>query len=271
MKKAVLSSVLSVALLGGIANAKTFAKVNGDEITEKDVAALMRAMPGVSFEQLPEEMKTQVINQAIERKLLIDEAKKDKIQNSKEYKEAMASVEEDLMLEIWMRKEVEKTKVSNAEIKKFYNDNKDKFVQPESVKAKHILVNNEKEAKDIIAELKKAGKNVEAKFSEIARAKSKDGSAQNGGSLGWIAKGQVVPEFADAAFKLKKGSFTQSPVKTQFGYHIIYAEDKKATSTLALKDVEKQIEQNLKLKKFQENTKKEGEELRSKAKIELVK
>lgn len=271
MRKVLLSSVLSVALLGGISNAKTFATVNGEDITQNDIAALMRAMPGVSFEQLPAEMKEQVINQAIERKLLIEQAKKEKIQNSKEYKEALANMQEDLMLEIWMRKEVENTKVSSSDIKKFYNDNKDKFLQPEMVKAKHILVSSEKDAKEIIAELKKAGKNVEAKFAELAKSKSKDGSAQNGGELGWISKGQVVPEFADAAFKLKKGSFTQSPVKTQFGYHVIYADDKKASSTLALKDVEKQIEQNLKLKKFQENTKKEGEELRSKAKIEIAK
>ncbi|WP_257534892.1 peptidylprolyl isomerase [Helicobacter winghamensis] len=271
MKKILASSVIAFALLQGASFAKTYAEVNGADITDRDIATLMRAMPGVAFDQLPSEAKTQVINQAIERKLLIEQAKKEKVQNSKEYKEAVASVEEDLMLEIWMRKQMDKVKVLDSEITKFYNENKSKFVQPETIKASHILVTSESEAKAIIAELKKAGKNVAGKFDSLAREKSKDGSAQNGGELGYIAKNQVVPEFANAAFKLQKGAYTTTPVKSQFGYHVILVEDKKPAGTIALKDIKGQIEQNLKLKKFQEEIKKEGEELRKKAKIELSK
>ena len=129
---------------------------------------------------------------------------------------------------------------------------------------------NETEAKNIISDGKRASKNSLVKLEELAKSKSKDGSAQNGGDVGWIARGQVVPEFADAAFKLNKGQYTQTPVKTQFGYHVIYVEDKKPTTTLALKDVKGQIEQNLRLMKFQENVKKEGQELRKKAKVEIT-
>ena len=86
MKKVLASSVIAFALLQGISFAKTYAEVNGSEVTERDIAALMRAMPGVAFDQLPQEAKTQIINQAIERKLLIDQAKKERVQNSKEYK-----------------------------------------------------------------------------------------------------------------------------------------------------------------------------------------
>ena len=271
MKKILVSSAVALALLQGVSFAETFAKVNGDEITEKDIAALMRAMPGVSFAQLPQEAKDQVVNQAIERKLLIAQAKKEGIEKSKEFKNALESVKEDLALEVWMRQEMEKVKVSSSEIEKFYNQNKAKFVQPETAKVKHILVSSEADAKSIIAELKKAGKNVASKFEELAKAKSKDGSAQNGGELGWIAKGQVVPEFADAAFKLDKGKYTQTPVKTQFGYHVIYVDDKRPTTTLGLKEVSEQIEQNLKLTKFQENIRKEGQDLLSKAKVEIIK
>lgn len=271
MKKILVGSMIAFALLQSGSLAKTYAEVNGSDITDKDISALMRAMPGVAFDQLPQEAKKQIIDQAIERKLLIEQAKKEKVQNSKEYKEAIANVEEDLMLEVWMRKQMDKVKVSNAEIEKFYNENKSKFVQPETVKASHILVSNENEAKAIIAELKKAGKNVASKFEELAKEKSKDGSAQNGGELGYIAKNQVVPEFADAAFKLKKDTYTTTPVKTQFGYHVILVKDKKPAGTVALKDIKAQIEQNLKLKKFQEEVKKEGEELRKKAKVELSK
>ncbi|WP_104722106.1 peptidylprolyl isomerase [Helicobacter mesocricetorum] len=271
MKRVVLSSLTALALLQGVSLAKTFAKVNGEEVTDKDIALVMRAMPGVSFEQLPQEAKEQVVNQAVERKLLIEQSKRDKIQNTKEYKEAIANVQDDLMLEVWMRQKIDTIKVSSAEIKNFYDQNKEGFIQPDLVKARHILVSSEEDAKGIIADLKKSGANVLSKFEELAKIKSKDGSAQNGGDLGWFDKGQVVPEFSEAAFKLKKGDYTKTPVKSQFGYHIIYVDDKKPSATLALKDVETQIEQNLKIKKFQENIKKEGEELRQKAKIEISK
>ncbi|MCI5968066.1 peptidylprolyl isomerase [Helicobacter sp.] len=271
MKKILVSSVIAFALLQNASFAKTYAQVNGSDVTDKDIAALMRAMPGVAFDQLPQEAKTQIINQAIERKLLIEQAKKEKIQDSKEYKEAITNIEDDLMLEVWMRKQMDKVKIPESEITKFYNENKSKFAQPETVKVSHILVSGEEEAKAIIAELKKAGKNVASKFDALAKEKSKDSSASNGGELGYIAKNQVVPEFADAAFKLQKGAYTTAPVKTQFGYHIILAEDKKPAGTIALKDIKGQIEQQLKLQKFHEEVKKEGEELRKKAKIELSK
>ena len=270
MKKIFVSSAVALALLQGVSFAKTDAKVNGAEVTDRDISALMRVMPGVTFEQLPKEAQTQVVNQAIERKLLIEQAKKEKVQNSKEYKDALANAEEDLMLEVWMRKQMEKVKVSDAEVTKFYNDNKSSFVQPETVKVSHILVTSDNEAKAVIAELKKAGKDVKAKFATLAKEKSKDGSAQNGGSLGYIAKGQVVPEFADAAFKLKPNTFTQNPVKTQFGYHVILVEDKKPAGTIALKDIKPQVEQQLRVTKFQSDVKKEGENLRKKAKIEIA-
>ncbi|TLD86735.1 peptidyl-prolyl cis-trans isomerase [Helicobacter sp. MIT 05-5294] len=271
MKKILISSALALALCQSVGFAKNYAEVNGKAVTEKDIAPLMRSLPGVAFEQLPEDAKGQIINQAIERKLLIEQAKKDKIQNSKEFKEALAAAEEELMLQAWMGKQIEKIKVSEAEISQFYNQNKDKFVQPEMVRASHILVSSESDAKAIIADLKKAGKNAAARFNEIIREKMQNGSAKDGGNLGYFAKNQMVPEFSNAAFKLSKGTYTTTPVKTQFGYHVIYVEDKKASGTLALNDIKGQIEQNIKMKKFQENLKKEGESLRKKAKVEIFK
>lgn len=271
MKKILIGSMVAFALLQSASFAKDYAKVNGNAITEKDIAPLMRSLPGVAFEQLPEDAKGQIIHQAIERKLLIEQAKKEKVQSSKEFKEALANIEEELTLEVWMRKQMEKIKVTDAEISQFYNQNKSKFVQPEMVKASHILVSSENDAKAIIADLKKAGKNADARFNEIIREKMQNGSARDGGNLGYFAKNQMVPEFSNAAFKLNKGTYTTTPVKTQFGYHVIFVEDKKAAGTLALNDVKGQIEQNLKMKKFQEEMKKEGVALRNKAKVEIFK
>lgn len=271
MKKILIGSALALALCQSVGFAKTYAEVNGQSITEKDIAPLMRSLPGVAFEQLPEDAKGQIINQAVERKLLIEQAKKDRIQSTKEFRDALASAEEELTLEVWMRKQVEKIKVTDSEISQFYNQNKAKFVQPEMVKASHILVSSESDAKAIIADIKKAGKNAQIKFNEIIREKMQNGSAKDGGNLGYFTKNQMVPEFSNAAFKLAKDTYSTTPVKTQFGYHVIFVEDKKASGTLALNDIKGQIEQNLKIKKFQENLKKEGEALRKKAKVEIFK
>ena len=107
------------------------------------------------------------------------------------------------------------------------------------------------------------------KFEELAKSKSTDqGSAANGGELGWFGQSQMVKPFADAAFALKKGEVTQKPVKSNFGYHVILKEDSKAAGTVGLNEVKPQIEGNLKMEKFRNDIRKRGDELRSKAKVE---
>lgn len=267
MKKGLISATAAFLLLGSSALwAKSLASVDGMEIGEKDVAIMLRAMPGVSYEQLPDEAKKQVLDQAIERKLLAKAAEKEGIQNSKEFKAALEEAKEELTLEVWMRQQMESVKVSEGELRKFYDENKEKFLQPEVIKARHILVKEEKEAKSIITELAKA-KNLAETFGELAKAKSIDPAAQSGGDLGWFSKEQMVPEFANAAFALEKGAYSKAPVKTQFGYHVILVEDKKSQSVLAYDEVKAQIEQNLRLQKFREKVTGVAKKLREKAKI----
>ena len=142
------------------ANAEVYAKVDGEEITDKDLMFLRQAMPNLDLANLPKEMKDKAIDQAIERKLLTREAKKDKLENTQEYKDALEEFKDTMVLELWMRKQIENVKVTESEIKKHYNANKDKLIQPEMAKARHILVASEKEAKDIITQLNKAGKTL---------------------------------------------------------------------------------------------------------------
>lgn len=271
MNKLLLTSTLAFALLTSVAFAKDYATVDGEAITDEDIAALLRATPNVNFNQLPQEAQNRVVEQAIERRLLIKQAKKDKIQNSDEYKTALKNMQDELALEIWMRKKMQTIKVTDAELKAFYEENKAKLVQPETIKARHILVSTEKEAKDIISQLDKAGKNLGTKFAELAKANSKDPSKDNGGDLGWFSKEQMVPEFANVAFGLKPGAFTKTPTKTNFGYHVIYVEDKKPSQTMPLEQVRPQLEQSLRLRKFQDEVAKEGKVLRDKAKVSLSK
>ena len=267
-KKPLLILMLAF-LLCGFADAKTFATVDGKDITDKDIAMILRAMPGATYDKLPPEIQQQVLNQAIEQRLLMNKAKKDGIQNSAEYKEALQDAQDELALGVWMKKQLDKITINDKEAREFYNQNPKIFAQPEQIKARHILVKDEKTAKDIIAQLGKApkGKLVD-EFKKLSAEKSIDeGIAQDGGELGWFTRDQMVPEFSDAAFKLAKGSFTKNPVKTNFGYHVILLEDKKASGTASYDTVKERVMQGLKMQKFKENLGQIAQELRKDAKV----
>lgn len=269
MNKILLSLGLAGMLIGSL-NAKVYAIVNGEEITDKDMAFLQQAMPNVDFTALPKEMQDKAVEQAIERKLLMIEAKKDKLEDTQEYKDALADFKDNVVLELWMRKKVDSIKISDSEINKYYNDNKDRLIMPETANARHILVDSEKEAKDIIKQLDgvKADK-AEDKFIELAKKHSKDPSAANGGDLGVFAKDKMVPSFSKATFDLKENTYTKTPVRTDFGYHIIFLKTKKPQSVVSYEEAKPRLEQDLKLIKFRENVSKIAQDLRKKAKIEI--
>ncbi len=151
---------------------------------------------------------------------------------------------------------------------KTINDkNKEEFNEKETVHARHILVKTEAEAKDIVKSLKSIkGKALKAKFIEEAKAKSTGPSGPKGGDLGYFAQGQMVPEFNDKVFSMKVGTISE-PVKTQFGFHVIYLEDKKAKKTLAFTEVKSFIEQRLKMEKFKVVIQDKMLELKNKATI----
>jgi len=133
--------------------------------------------------------------------------------------------------------------VSSSEVKEYYNNNKNEFITPEQVRARHILVNSSSEAEKILKELKEG-----ADFIELAKEKSICPSASEGGDLGYFSKGQMIKEFEDAAFALEVGEL--SPVvETQFGYHIIKLLDKKPETLINLEDAMQDIEEKLKLEK----------------------
>ncbi len=268
MRKYLVGSMLAISLFVSASSAKTYATVNGDKITDQDIAAILQVMPGANFDQMTKEQQGKVIDQAIEKKLLGDKALKAGMEKEPEFKKALKSVKRDLALELWMKKEFDSIEVTDQEVKDFYKNNPSKFEQPESAKAKHILLTNEADAKAIIKELKSA-KDLNAKFVELAKEKSTGPSGPSGGDLGWFDRKRMVKEFSDAAFALKKGSYTKKPVKSQFGYHVILLEDKKPAGKVEFKDVKQGIEQNLRVEKFQEKMKEISKNLRSKADISI--
>lgn len=268
MKKYVVGSMIAISLLATTINAKTFATVNGDDITEREVGAILQVIPGANFAQMTKEQQQKVIDQAIEKRLLGEKAIKEGMEKEPEFKAALEDVKRDLALELWMKKEFDKIKVSDSDMKDFYKKNGEMFKKPETAKARHILLTSEEDAKAVIKDLKGA-KETEAKFIELAKSKSTGPSGPNGGDLGWFDKKRMVKEFSDAAFALNKGAYTKSPVKTQFGYHVIFLEDKKPAGTVTFDEAKPSIEQSMKVKKFQEHMKQVTKKLRDGADISI--
>ncbi|MFA6191543.1 MAG: peptidyl-prolyl cis-trans isomerase [Sulfurimonas sp.] len=271
------TKILSAILLAGsLLNAQGLVTVNGVEITQKDVdTELMNATQG-RFNQVPAdkqaEFRKQVLDQLVAKELVFGDAKETGILKSKEFEEEYEKVKErikkELAIQVWQKKELDKVVVSEKELKEYYDKNKEEFNEKESVHARHILVKTEEEAKAVIAELKSLkGEALKNKFIETATAKSTGPTGEKGGDLGYFAQGQMVPAFNDKVFSMEVGTITTEPVQTQFGYHVIYLEDKKPETARAFTEVKSFIDQRLKMEKFKSVMKTKMEALQKKATI----
>jgi len=261
MKKLILGSMfVASSLFAG----NVLAVVNGEKVTKSEINQLLG--PNRNYDKLPAKIKRKVLDDIITQALLIQKAENSGIEKTKEYKKELNKLKKQLALKVFLKKKVDSFKVSDNEARNFYNKNKEiMFKQQAQVKARHILVKTKQEAEKLIAELKKVPqKNLEKKFIELAKANSVGPSGKMGGELGWFTKGKMIPSFSEVAFKLKKGQISLTPVKTRFGYHIIYVEDKKQAGYVPFNKIKNRIKQQLKLQKLQDYIK----TLKSKAKIQ---
>ncbi len=267
IKTIALASLLLVTSL----QAKDYGTVNGEKITEADISATI-GQTGMKFEALDKEMKKRVIDMVVDRKLLTQSAEKSGIEKTEAYKSQLESLKKDLALDVWMRKEMKtiEASISKEKLQEEYKKNRDKYTIPKKLQARHILVKTEDEAKALIKELDGA-KDKKAKFIELAKSKSTGPSGANGGDLGWFPLNQMVPEFSNAADKLKVGEYTKKPVKSQFGYHIIMLDGRKDATLKPFEKVEAQIKNDMSGKMFADRMKKKTDALRKSAKIELAK
>lgn len=272
MKK-VIAGVFALFVAAHV-NAAVVATVNGQEITDEDVnRALRQASNGQAsnYENLNAELKKQLIDQVIEQKLLVQYAIKSGIEKDATYQKMLSQVKNDVALQAWIEKEFNKIKVSDEQVKKFYDENLNTyFVKPEGLKVSHILVKDEATAKKVIKELGGAN-DLQSKFAEAAGKYSEDNASKaQGGDLGTITKQTpFIKEFLDAAFTIKKGEMSKTPVKTQFGYHIIYVADKIPEGKYELNEVKDAIISDLKRVEFQAYLKTQSKTLKDKAKIEI--
>jgi peptidyl-prolyl cis-trans isomerase C len=226
--------------------AQNIATVNGKPVPKARVDALLKQATR-SGQPVTPEMEAQAKDQVVLREIFTQEAEKQGIQNSKEFQDQMALVRQSVLLQQLFQSYASKVQISDAEAKTEYEKIKAEQGGQE-FHARHILVDNEDEAKKLIAQIKAGGK-----FEDLAKKSSKDtGSAENGGDLDWAKSSTYVPEFAAALQKLKPGEMTDTPVKTQFGYHIIKLEDVRAAQFPNFDDVKEKIKENMKGEKVRE-------------------
>ncbi len=237
------------------------AKVNGVEIRQSDLNAAEEDLGAAATQGMtPEQKRDYLLSFASDLAIAVGEAEKRKVADNPDFKAKLAYFRQKLLVETMLNEET-KAKVTDEEKKKLYDAEMKKVTPEEEVRARHILVETEAEAKDIAAKLKGG-----ADFAALAKEKSKDpGSAAEGGDLGFFVKGQMVPEFSETAFKLKNGE-TSEPVKTQFGYHIIRTEERRTKPVPTFDQVKGQIEDYLTRKTQAELIQK----LRAEAKVEKM-
>ena len=243
--------LITIFVLALSLNAQTLATVNKQEITVEDVNSFLKATnQEKSYKELDSKAQNLALHQTIEKTLLIQEAKKERIDSSKEYKDTLEEFQKSLLVEFFMKSEFSKIKVPKNEVENYYNSHLYEFKQDKKLKARHILVEDLKQALDIIKKLE-ASKNKEITFVELASKNSIDGSRDSGGDIGWFAKGDMIDEFWDASVKLKPQEFTKEPVKSMFGYHIIFLDEIQEPLTIKLEQVYSNIENQIRMDKFQ--------------------
>jgi peptidyl-prolyl cis-trans isomerase C len=237
---AAAASVLAIALFASLplraedAN-PVLVKVNGAEIRQSDVALAEEEL-GPSLAQMdPATKKENVLAFLIDMKIVAKAAEDKKIEDRPDFKSRLAFARNRLLMDNLLAVEG-KAATTNEAMKKVYDEAAKQIEGEQEVHARHILVETEDEAKAIEAELKKG-----ADFAELAKKKSKDPGAADGGDLGFFTKDQMVPEFSTVAFALEPGKISD-PVKSQFGWHIIKVEEKRNRKAPDFEQVKAQIE-----------------------------
>ncbi|MDP2329352.1 MAG: peptidylprolyl isomerase [Reyranella sp.] len=235
------------------------ATVNGQPVRLSELEIAQQSLPP-QYRSMPlQAVFPALLDRIVDSKLVVQEGKKNKVTDDPIYKKRLAFVEEQVLQDFWIQREIAR-KVTAEKLRQRYEERLKSIPAEEEVHARHILVATEDEAKALIAEIKKG-----AAFDKLAKEKSTDkASGAEGGDLGWFKKSDMVKEFADAAFDLKKGDMTATPIKTQFGYHVIQIEDRRNAPPPAYEELAEQLREEM----VREAVTAELDLLRSRAKIE---
>lgn len=243
---------------------KVLAIVNGNSITQGDLEYTISKFPQERKGMFNSEAgKKQLLDQMISFELIYLFGKENGIQEKQEYIETLKSAEKEILTQVTIGEVLKDVKVTEEDAIKYYEDNKETFSNSGLVRASHILVESEEEAVSIKEEIDGG-----LSFEEAAKLYSSCPSKDNGGDLGEFGRGSMVKEFEDASFTLDLNTVS-SPVKTQFGYHLIKVTDRKGSGVKSYEEVKASINNNLLQQKQSESYFMKVEELKKKYNVEI--
>lgn len=215
------------------------ARVGNTKITVADLDERIANMPP-QYQNVIKKRKKDFLQEVINDNLLYEEALKEGFQKDKEALKVIEEAKKKIIVARFLKSKVEDAiKITDEEIQEFYNANKASFMMPEKMRVSHILVPTKAEADELLKKIQSG-----TPFEDVARAKSMDPSAQNGGDIGYFPKGQLIPEFESACASLKVGEIG-GPVKTKLGYHLIKLTDRKPPQERPLADVREAVKNAL--------------------------
>jgi peptidyl-prolyl cis-trans isomerase C len=226
--------------------AATIATVNGKKLSGELYDTFVQAVTGGQMQEpLTDEQKTQLVDQLVNMTLAAQAAEKEGLQKDPKVSARIELLRTQILAEAASEKYIKAHPVSETEMKAEYDAQIASM--PKEYKARHILVDKQETAESIIRELQAGGD-----FSKLAKAESKDSSAQSGGDLGWFSPQTMVKPFADAVMALEKGKYTTTPVQSEFGYHVIILDDVRSPEAPKFEEVKPQVEMFVQRKKLQE-------------------
>ena len=247
------AALIGILVLPLAVMAQNVAVVNGKPVPKARVDALIKN--ATHGQPAPPELEAQARDQVVMREIFTQEAEKQGIANTPDYKSQLELVRQTVLINVLFQNWIKNHQVTDAEGQAEYAKLKAEQTGVLEYDARHILVDTEDEAKKLIAQIKAGGK-----FEDLAKKNSKDtASAENGGDLGWGRLDGLAPEFANAMQKLKKGEMTDTPIKTTYGYHIIKLEDTRPVQAPPYDEVKDKLKQSMmqgRVAEYQEKLKK---------------
>jgi peptidyl-prolyl cis-trans isomerase C len=267
MKKLAILLLLLLPLFacGKKQEGKAVATIDGEKITVQEFNAELDKIPmNMKMLVASQSGKKDFLDRLVVKRLLLKEAKKDKIEKEKEFQDRLSDIREQLIIETLLKKKVTaESQFKDEELQKFYEAHKEEFKKDREIQTRQIVVKTEAEVKEIQSKIAKG-----EDFAELAKKYSIDPSAKTtGGDIGYHPKGTLIPEFEEAAFKLTKVGQVTPPVKTQLGYHLIKLEGERTGAYVPFAEVKDFVRQKLTQEKQTEVLKKYIDDLKKNAKI----
>ncbi|WP_312811683.1 peptidylprolyl isomerase [Sedimentibacter sp.] len=243
---------------------KTIAIVNGNEIKESDLQALMKNLgQNAAYFQGPEGRK-KLVDELVMHELMYSDALEKGLENDEEFIEVMENMKKSMLQQYNLRKMFNQITLSDEELKEYYEKHKDTYVTQEMVKASHILVDSEEKATEILEDITDG-----LSFEDAAKEFSSCPSKEAGGALGQFGKGQMVPEFEDAVFAMQAGEIS-GPVKTQFGYHLIKLTERTLERNSSFEEVVQEVKDSCFMEKQEKVYNDKKSELSKKYKVQII-